>query len=253
MCKCDTHTAVETVFTAGEPVSVNLLEWFVRRRYRTIRPTFTAEPSTLTNSTGTHYLLQSALHQVYCGTQERAGELHQKRETGSLYPPIELLVITHSVSGTVTAPDVFIPQETFSKLQLITNCDWFARGLFKSVSGTEALQKSRIEQTMVTEAIQGRVTLAREVKIKWRTSSRGHREGHDGDNEKFWSVDQTQFSRVLAQMFLRNTHSHQGAGYNVLRHLEESLRGNRDTGYLNCFLSNSRFYVSHHTSSPRYP
>ena len=202
-----TCTAVETVFTAGEPVSVNLLEWFVRRRYRRIRPTFTAEPSTLTNSTGTHNLLQSALHQVYCGTQERADELHQKRETGSLYPPIDLLVITHSVSGTVTAPDVFIPQETFSKLQLITNRDWFARGLFKSVSGTEALPKSRIEQTRVTEPTQGRVTVVREVKTQWRTSSRGHPEGHDGDNnEKFWSVDQTQFSRVLARSLEPLTH-----------------------------------------------
>jgi hypothetical protein len=166
--------AGDMVFTAGEPVTVNLLEWLVRRLRRVVRSTFAAELNALIDSIETLILLQLALHQVYCGTLESADVLLQRMETGGLYPPIDLLVDAQSVSDAVAAPDVCTPQEASLKLHLITIRDRLARGLLRSLSWTDtrdmvadALTKGGIDRTMLVQAMQGSVTLAHEVKTKW--------------------------------------------------------------------------------------
>ena len=162
------------VFIAGQAVEVNLLEWLVRRLRRVVRSTFAAELNALIDSIETLLLLQLAFHQVYCGTDETAEQLLQRLEAGGLYPPIDLLVDAKSVSDAVAAPDVCTPQESSLKLHLITIRDRLARGMLRSLSWTDtrdmvadALTKGGIDRTMLTQAMQGRVTLQHEVKTKW--------------------------------------------------------------------------------------
>jgi len=104
---CGDIAKQQPVFTAGQAVEVNLLEWLVRRLRRVGRSTFAAcRLNALIDNIETLLLTQLALHQVYCGTKKTAEQLLQKLEIGGLYPPIELLVDARIVSDSVAALDI---------------------------------------------------------------------------------------------------------------------------------------------------
>ena len=93
----------------GMTISVNFLEWLVRRLRRVVRSIFAAELNALIDSIESMILIQLILHQVYCGTAESSEELLIKLEHGALYPPIDLIVDARSVSDATAAADVCTP------------------------------------------------------------------------------------------------------------------------------------------------
>ena len=76
-------------------------------------------------------LLQAALHQIYCGTDQTPQQLIDLLENGGLYPPVDLCVGARAVYDAIAASDVCDPQESSLKLHLISVRDRMAAGIVR--------------------------------------------------------------------------------------------------------------------------
>jgi len=190
----------EEVLEPGRAVTVNLLEWLVRRLRRVVRSTFAAELNALIDSIESLILLQLVLHQVYCGTDDTAEGLLLKLEHGHLYPPIDLFVDARSVSDAISASDVCTPQEASLRLHLITVRDRLVRGLIRSLSWTDTrdmvadpLTKGGVDRTLLTRVMSGTLHVAHQLKTKW-----GKTAHHPELISAVWSVFEEEVGAVTA-------------------------------------------------------
>ena len=151
---------------------VNLVEFLVRRIRRVVRSTFAAELNSLLDSIETVILVQLALHQIFCGTDESPDELLQHLESGSLYPPIEFVIDAQSVFDALNVLDVCTPQETSLKLHLIAIRNRLERGVIRALWWcdtrdmlADALTKGGIDRKLLVRAMhQGKLTVTHPVK-----------------------------------------------------------------------------------------
>ena len=137
----------------------NLIDYHVRRQRRVVRSTFSAELNGLIDSIGSMLLLQTNLHQIYCGTKETPQQLIDLMECGALYPPIDMCIDAKAVFDAISAADVTDPNESSLKLHLISIRDRLAVGIIRSLFWTDtrdmvadALTKGGVDRHLI-EAI----------------------------------------------------------------------------------------------------
>ena len=63
-----------------------MVDFMVRRQRRVVRSTFSSELNGLVDSVEQSFLLQIALHQIYCGTPRSPEEMIDLLEYGGLHP-----------------------------------------------------------------------------------------------------------------------------------------------------------------------
>ena len=98
-----------------------------------MRSTFAAELNALIDTIEALLILQLALHQCYCGTEESAEGLLIKMEQGQLYPPIDVIIYARSVLDAIAAAEVCTPAEASLRIHLITIRDRMSHGLVRSL------------------------------------------------------------------------------------------------------------------------
>ena len=164
-----TQSAVSPSSPSGQ---VNLVEYLVRRIRRVVRSTFAAELNSLLDSIESVLLIQLAMHQIFCGTDESAEELMHSLESGGLYPPIEFVIDAQSVFDALNVLDVCTPQESSLKLHLIAIRNRLERSVIKSIWWcdtrdmlADALTKGGIDRAMLVKCMkQGRLDIVHPVK-----------------------------------------------------------------------------------------
>ena len=139
---------------------VNLVEYLVRRIRRVVRSTFAAELNSLLDSIESVLLIQLAMHQIFCGTDQSAEELMHALESGGLYPPIEFVIDAQSVYDALNVLDVCTPQESSLKLHLIAIRNRMERGVINAVWWcdtrdmlADALTKGGIDRAQIVKCM----------------------------------------------------------------------------------------------------
>ena len=109
----------------------NLIDFTVRRQRRVVRSTFSAELNGLVDSIEQMILLQTTLHQIYCGTNVAPEDMIRSMEGGVLYPPLDFAVDAKAVFDAIAATDACDPTECSLKLHLISVRDRMSSGMIR--------------------------------------------------------------------------------------------------------------------------
>ena len=116
---------------------VHLLEYLTRRIRRVVRSTFSAELNALIDSVENVFLLQLALHELFCGVSEDVDDLVRRLEHGQLYPPAEMAMDAMSCFEALMAEDCCTPAESSLKLHLLSLRDRHQRGVVHAFHWTD--------------------------------------------------------------------------------------------------------------------
>ena len=140
--------------------TAHLLDYLVRRIRRVVRSTFSAELNALIDSIESMILSQVALHEIFCGVQD-VKMLVQKLESGSSYPPLEVVTDAMSVFEAVSCGDCCTPTESSLKLHLLSVRDRIQRGVIHALHWSDTrdmvadgLTKGGVGREMLVNASQ---------------------------------------------------------------------------------------------------
>ncbi len=85
-----------------------------------VRSTFSAETNGLIDALEKVFPIQTAYHQLLCGSEETAAQLAELQDAGNMVPGIEAGVDARGVYESIHAPDLGDLQESFLKLHIIS-------------------------------------------------------------------------------------------------------------------------------------
>ncbi len=151
---------------------IHLLEMLVRRLKRVMRSTYATELGGLVDSIESLILMQLILHQVYFGTDESSDVLLQKLATGSLYPPIDILIDARSVYDNLSCTDLNIPSESSLVIHVLNIRDRLKSGTIRRLGWcdtrdmlADGLNKGTVDRSELVRALSGTLRAPHEAPV----------------------------------------------------------------------------------------
>ena len=109
----------------------DLAEFTARPQRRVVISTFGAERNGLVDSIEQMLLLQTMLHQTYCGTSRIPEDIVDPLDNGGLYPKSDVAVDRRAAYDAIVAIDVCEPHGSRSKVPRISARDRLSHGIIR--------------------------------------------------------------------------------------------------------------------------